>query len=95
MYSLFVKLSRVMRRNTIFHKENSYKEDFSLTQSFASLPWDTECSRHSHFPKRLKKCARDPQNFPGSHETWAHVQATVRPQVCMLNPVGQMLSSNS
>lgn len=30
MYSLFVKLSRVMGRNTVFHKENSYKEDFSL-----------------------------------------------------------------
>lgn len=27
MYSLFVKLSRVMGRNTVFHKRNSYEED--------------------------------------------------------------------
>lgn len=27
----------------------------------------------------------DPQNFPGFTETWAHVQATVGPQLLMLN----------
>lgn len=27
MYSLFVILSRVMGRNTVFHRENSRKED--------------------------------------------------------------------
>lgn len=60
------------------------------SQNYASFHWDTECSRHSHISEKLKKCGvRDPQNFLGSNQTWAHVRATLGPQCLMLNPVGR------
>lgn len=40
MYSLFVILSRVMGRNTVFHRENSHKEDLQdfILRALPSFP---------------------------------------------------------
>lgn len=69
MYSLFVKLSQVVGRNTDFHKENPRKgdlEDFRALPSFTGIRilGTPECSRHSYFPERLKKLVH------GIHKTF-------------------------
>lgn len=83
MYSLCVKLSQVVGRNTVFHKENPRKGDL---EDFRALPSFTGIRMTSLLPRKTKETGtRDPQNLPSPAGTWAHAQATVGPQLLMLN----------